>query len=82
MTREIIKTCIGNCHTPMQQQRRQSNVPMRISGTTPVGIKSIDEGTDFDQHEMSEHDEMEPRTPYDSVDEPTVDDQENFPRAA
>ena len=43
---------------------------------------SIDEGTDFDQHDMLEHDETEPRNPHDSVDEPTVDDQETFPRAA
>ena len=31
---------------------------------------------------MLEHDETEPRTPHDSRDEPTVDDQETFPGAA
>ena len=53
----------------------------RGSFDTPlVGLESIDEGTDFDQHDMPEHDETEPRTPHDSGDEPTVDDQETFPR--
>ena len=55
---------------------------MRIFDTPLVGLESIDEGTDFDQHDMPEHDEMEPRTPHDSGDEPTVDDQETFPREA
>ena len=55
---------------------------MRIFSTPPVGHESINEGTDFDQHDMLEHDEMEPRTPHDSGDEPTVDDQETFPGAA
>ena len=31
---------------------------------------------------MSDHDETEPRTPHDSGDEPTVDDQESFLGAA
>ena len=62
----------------MQQQCRQSNVPMRHFYTPPVGLESIDEGTDFDQHDMLEHDYMDPRTPHDSVDEPTIDDQETF----
>ena len=31
---------------------------------------------------MLEHDETEPRTPHNSGDEPIVDDQETFPRAA
>jgi hypothetical protein len=30
-----------------------------------VPLESIDERGDFDRHDMSEHDEMEPRTPYD-----------------
>ena len=47
---------------------------MRLFDTSSVGLKSIDEGTDFDQHDMPEHDEMEPRTPHDSGDEPIVDD--------
>ena len=74
MTREIVKTGIGSSHAPMQQQRRQSNVPMRLFNTPPVGLKSIDEGTDFDQHDMSEHDEMKPRTPHGSGDELIIDD--------
>ena len=82
MTREIVETGIGRSHAPMQQQHRQSNVPMRIFDTPPIGFESIDEGTNFDQHDMPKHDETEPRTPHDSVDEPTVDDQETFPRAA
>ena len=82
MTREIVETCIGRIHAPTQQQHQQSNVPMRIFDTPPVGLKSIDEGTDFDKHDMPEHDEKEPRTPHDSRDEPTVDDQENFPGVA
>ena len=82
MTREIVKTSIGSNHVPMQQQRRQSNVPMSIFDTPPVGLESIDEGTYFDQHGMPEHDDMEPRTPHDSGDEPTVDDQEIFLGAA
>ena len=81
MTGEIFETSIGSSHAPMQQQRRQSNVPMRLFNTPLVGLKSIDEGTDFDQHDMPEHDEMKPRTPHDSRDEPNVDDQETFPRA-
>ena len=51
---------------------------MRIFYTPLVGLESIDEGTDFDQHDMLEHDETEPRTPHDSGDEPTIDYQENF----
>ena len=82
MTREIVETGIGSSHAPMQQQCRQSNVPMRLFDTPLVGLESIDEGTNFDQHDMLEHDEMEPRTPRDSGDEVTVDDQETFPRAA
>ena len=82
MTREIVETGIGSSHAPMQQQRRQSHVPMRLFDTPPVGLKSIIEGIDFDQHDVPEHDEMEPRTPHDSGDEPTIDDQETFPRAA
>ena len=74
MTREIVKRGIGSSRARMQQQHQQSNVPMRIFDTPPVGLESIDEGTDFDQHDMHEHDEMEPRTPHDSGDEPTVDD--------
>ena len=55
---------------------------MRIFDTPSVGLESIDEGTYFDQHDMLKHDETELRTPHDSWDEPTVDDQENFPGAA
>ena len=55
---------------------------MSLFDTPPVGLESIDEGTDFDQHDMPQHDEMEPRTPHDSGDEPTVDDQESFLGAA
>ena len=74
VTREIFETGTGSSHAPMQQQRWQSNVPMRIFDTPTVGLESIDEGTDFDQHDMLEHDETEPRTPHDSGDEPTIDD--------
>ena len=52
---------------------------MRLFDTTLVRLECIDEGTNFDQYDMPEHDEMEPRTPHDSGDEPTVDDQETFP---
>ena len=55
---------------------------MRFFCTPLVGLKSIDEGTNFDQHDIPEHDETEPRTPHDSGDQPTVDDQEKFPGAA
>ena len=55
---------------------------MRIFDTLPIGFESIDEGTNFDQHDMPKHDETEPRTPHDSEDEPTVDDHETFPEAA
>ena len=55
---------------------------MRIFDTPPVGLESIDEGTDFNQHDMSKHDETKPRMPHDFGDEPTVDDQETFPGAA
>ena len=55
---------------------------MRLFDTPLVGLESIDEGTYFDQHDMPEHDEIEPRTPHDFGDEPNVDDQETFPRAA
>ena len=50
---------------------------MRLFDTPLVGLESIDEGTDFYQHDM-----LEPRTPHDSEDEPTIDDQENFPWVA
>ena len=82
MTREITETSIGNRHAPMQQQRRQRNVPMRLFDTPLVGLESIDEGTNFDQHDMQEHDKTEPMTPHDSRDEPIVDDQETFLGAA
>ena len=82
MTREIVETGIGSSHAPMQQQCRQSNVPMRIFDTPPVVLESIDDGTNFDQHDMSEHDETKPTTLHDSGDEPTVDDQETFSREA
>ena len=82
MTRETTETGIGSSDAPMQQQHQQSNVPMRIFDTTPVGLESIDEGSDFYQHDMPKHDEMDPRTPDDSGYEPTVDDQENFPGVA
>lgn len=55
---------------------------MRCFDTPLVGLESIDEGTNLDQHDMSQHDETKPRTPHDSGDEPTVDDQETFPGAA
>ena len=82
MTREIVEIGIGSSGAPMQQQCRQSNVPMRLFDTPSVGLESIDEGSNLDQHDMSEHDETEPRTPHDSKDEPTVDDQETFPGVA
>ena len=47
---------------------------MSLFDTLVVGLESIDEGTDFDQNDMPEHDEIDPRTPHDSEDEPTVDD--------
>ena len=79
MTRETVEIGIGSSDAPMQQQRQQSNVHMRIFNTPLVGLESIDEvGTDFDQHDMPKHDETEPRTPRDFGDEPTVDDQETF----
>ena len=74
MTRETVETGIGSSDAPMQQQHRQSNVPKRLFDTPMVGLESIDEGTDFDQHDMLEHDDTNPRTPHDSRDEPTVDD--------
>ena len=77
MTRETAEMGIGSSDAPMQQQHRQSNVPMRIFDTPAVGLESIDEGTNF-----YHHNETEPKTPHDSRDEPTVDDQETFPRAA
>ena len=55
---------------------------MSIFYTPLVGLESIDEGTDFDEHDILEHDEMQPRTPHDSGDEPTIDDQETFPGVA
>ena len=82
MTREIVDTGIGSSHAPMQQQHRQSNVPMRLFDTPSVGLESIDEGTVFYQHDMSDHDETNPRTPHDSRDEPSIDDHENFPGVA
>ena len=78
VTREIIETGIGSIHAPIQQQCWQSNVPIRFFDTPLAGLESIDEGVDFDQHDMPEHDEMEPKTLHDSGDEPTVDDQETF----
>ena len=82
MTREPTQTGIGSSDAPMQQQRRQRNIPVRLFDTLAVGLESIYEGTDFDWRDMSEHDEMEPRTPHDSRDEHNVDDQETFPGIA
>lgn len=72
MTIETAETGIGSSDAPMRLL--QSNVPMRIFDTPSVGLESIDEGTDSDQHDMLEHDETEPRTPHGSGDEPIVDD--------
>ena len=55
---------------------------MRIFDTPLVGLEFIDEGTNFDQHDMPKHDETKPMTPHDSEDEPIIDDQENFPWVA
>ena len=55
---------------------------MRLFESPLVGLESIDKGIDFYQHDMPKHDEREPRTPHDSGDEPTVDDQEMFLGAA
>ena len=55
---------------------------MMLFDTPPVGLASIDEGTNFNQHDMPEHDETDPRIPHESRDEPTVNDQETFPGAA
>ena len=76
MTIETAETGIGSSDAPMRLL--PSNVPMRLFGAPPVGLKFIDEGTDFDQRDMPKHDEMEPRTPHESRDEPTIDDQETF----
>ena len=74
MTREIVETGIGSSHALMQQQRRYNNVPMSLFNTPPVGLDTIDEGTNYDQHDMPKHDETDPRTPHHSRDEPTLDD--------
>jgi hypothetical protein len=38
-----------------------------------IPLEFIDERNDFDWHDTSEHDDMEPRTPHDSREEHTVD---------
>ena len=55
---------------------------MRLFDTPLVGLESINEGINFDQHDMLKHDETDHRTPHDFGDEPTVDDQETFPGVA
>jgi hypothetical protein len=55
---------------------RQSKVQMRIFDPPEVPLESIDEGTDVDRHDTSEHDESEPGTPHDSGDEHIVDGEE------
>jgi hypothetical protein len=60
----------------MQQKSKKSKVQMRLFDPPKVPLKSIDEHTDVDRHDTPEHDEMEHRTPHDSIDECIVDGEE------
>jgi hypothetical protein len=66
----------------MQQKNQQTIVQMRLLDPPEVTVESIDERTDVDQHDTSEHDELEPRTPHDSGDERIVDGDEAIHGAA
>ena len=48
MAIETAETGIGSNDATMQQQRQQSNVPMRNFDTPSIGLESINEGTNFD----------------------------------
>jgi hypothetical protein len=58
-------TDIGSNEGPMKKKGRHSKVQVRIFEPPEVPLESIDERGDFDQHDMSEHDELEPGTPHD-----------------
>jgi hypothetical protein len=58
-------TAIGRSEGPMQNKGRHSKVQVRLFEPPEVPLKSIDELGDFDRHDMSKHDELEPRTPHD-----------------
>jgi hypothetical protein len=62
-------TTIGSSEAPMKKKGRHSKVKVRLFEPPKVPLESIDQRGDFDWHDMSEHDESEPRTPHDDFEE-------------
>ena len=58
-------TAIGSSEGLMQKKGRHSKAQVRLFEPPEVPLESIDEGGDFDQHDMPEHDESEPGNPHD-----------------
>jgi hypothetical protein len=72
-------TAIGISDGPMQKKGRHSKVQVSLFEPLKVPLKSIDERNDFDHHDMSEHDELEPGTLHDdSREENTLDVQDTI----
>jgi hypothetical protein len=57
----------------MQKKCQHSKVQVRLFEPPKVPLESIDECNDFDRHDTSEHDELEPGIPHDSGEERTID---------
>jgi hypothetical protein len=49
----------------MQKKGWHSKVQVRLFELPEVPLESINEWSDFDRHDMPEHDESEPGTPHD-----------------
>jgi hypothetical protein len=58
-------TTIGSSEGPMRKKGRHNKVQVRLFEPPEVPLEFIDERGDFDRHDMPEHDEPDPRTPYD-----------------
>jgi hypothetical protein len=65
----------------VRPQHRHS-IPVRIFYSPEVGLKSNDEDTDFEQHDMPEQGRTDTGTPHDVGDEPSVDCEEAYPGEA
>ena len=62
----------------MQNKGRHNKVQVRICETLEVPLESIDEWNDVDWHDTLKHDESEPGTPHDSIEEHTIDGEDTI----
>jgi hypothetical protein len=69
-------TAIGSSDALMQQKSRYNKVQVSLFDPLEIPAESIDEHNDVDWHDTPEHDELEPETPHDFVEEHTVDGEE------